>query len=93
MEMVFASETSAKLLVRNTPAAGALISVAPVVVLFGLLRALLILGTILLLCWPGLVIAIALVLLLGAIALRVAVILLRPIILLRAILLRPITLP
>jgi hypothetical protein len=76
VEMMLAPETGPKLLVRNTPAtASALISVSAVVVLFGLLRTLLVLRTILLLSGPGLVIPVALVLLLGAVILLRAIIL------------------
>jgi len=93
VEMMLASETCAELRVRDTPAATALISVATVAVLFGLLRTLLILRTILLLCGPGLVITIALVLLFGAIALPIALVLLGSVILLRSVILvRPVVL-
>jgi hypothetical protein len=84
---MFAPETCAKLFVRNTPAGTALIHVAAVAVLFGLLRTLLVLRSILLLRGSGLVIAIVLVLLFGPIALPIAVILLRPIVLSRLIVL------
>src|ERR1700686_3526356 len=71
MEAMFTPETGAELLVRDAPAAtSALISL-----LLGLLRTLLVLGMILLLCGPGLVIAIRLVLLLGAIILLSPVVL------------------
>jgi hypothetical protein len=91
-EMMFTPEAGAKLHVRNAPGATALSSRTAVVVLFGLLGTLLVLRTILLLCGPGLVIAI--VLLLDAIALLLSsVILLRAIVLLGAVLLlRPIVL-
>jgi hypothetical protein len=81
--MMFAPETAAKLLVRNTPAASTLIRVAPLVVLFGLLGTLLVLRTIFLLRRPGLVISIAFALLFGAIPFPIAIILSRSIIFLR----------
>jgi hypothetical protein len=92
-KIMFAAETGAKLLIRDTAAASALIRVTAVVVLFGLLCTLLVLRPILLLYGPGLVIAIVLVLL-GSIILLGPIVLLRPVILLRAIVLpRLIVLP
>jgi hypothetical protein len=105
VEMMFAPKTAAELFVRNTPAATALIRASALVVLFGLLGTLLVLRTILLLCWSGLVISIVLILLFGAILFPIAIVVsrsiifLRPAILLRsivflgAVLWRPIVLP
>jgi hypothetical protein len=81
VEMMFAPQTAAELFVRNTPAATAL------VVLFGLLGTLLVLRTILLLCWSGLVISIVLILLFGAIPFPIAIVVSRSIILLRLVVL------
>jgi hypothetical protein len=77
LKMMFAAETGAKLLVGNTPAASALSGIAAVAVLFGLLRALLVLGTILLLRGLGLIIAIAVILLCSIILLRTIILLAR----------------
>jgi hypothetical protein len=105
VETMFAPKTAAELFVRNTPVATALIRASALVVLFGLLGTLLVLRTILLLCWSGLVISIVLILLFGAIPFPIAIVVsrsiifLRPAILLRsivflgAVLLRPIVLP
>jgi hypothetical protein len=79
VEAMFMPETDAELLVRDAPAATS--------VLIRLMLGLLLLGTILLLCGPGLLIAIGLVLLLGAIILLRPVVLPRLIILFRSIIL------
>ena len=85
--MMFAPKTAAELFVRNTPAATALIRASALVVLFGLLGTLLVLRTILLLCWSGLDISIVLILLFGAIPFPIAIVVSRSIILLRLVVL------
>src|ERR1700686_3289066 len=83
VEMMFAAETGAELLVGNAPATATLIGVAALAVLFSLLRTLLVLRTILLLRGLGLIIAIAVILLRPLILLRSIILLARAIVLLR----------